>query len=257
MDEPEELDELLAAIEADDRKTVARALDDHPGLITVEVDGEYRLLHYAAWQGAEKVARLLLKRGADLNARGERQWTPLHYAVFHSQPKLVRLLLANGADPNLRDDSNYTPVHIAARRFEPEGSEMANALLKAGASLDLQAAVRLGRTDDVQRLLRDDPESIRTAANAADLLSDAVFRDDLTLIRLIAEAGADPNAVGREPHCLVYALSSSEQRTRIINYLLDHGADPDFRPAPGIPTARETAAEAGDKKALALFKRNR
>ena len=57
-----------------------------------------------------KIARLLLERGANVNAkasigigpRHDRQvgMTPLHYAVYNNDVKMVELLLAFGADKN-------------------------------------------------------------------------------------------------------------------------------------------------------------
>jgi ankyrin repeat protein len=45
------------------------------------------------------IARLLIERGSDPNARDDTGMTALAKAVFHGQRELVELLLARGADP--------------------------------------------------------------------------------------------------------------------------------------------------------------
>lgn len=62
-------------------------------------------LHWAAWNKRTEVARLLLERGAKVDAREDNGSTPLHRAceqrgkVWDFNPEFVRLLLLNGADP--------------------------------------------------------------------------------------------------------------------------------------------------------------
>ena len=59
-------------------------------------------LHLAAQGGKEQVVRLLLEKGADIEARDRTQQTPLHYAAYSGSEKLVRLLLEKGADIEAR-----------------------------------------------------------------------------------------------------------------------------------------------------------
>ena len=67
-----------------------------------------------AGRGADMLAivKLLLARGADVNARGEKGRTPLHEATV--DPKVVALLLARGADARAADENGITPLHMAA-----------------------------------------------------------------------------------------------------------------------------------------------
>jgi ankyrin repeat protein len=57
----------------------------------------------ACRNGHTDVARLLLDRGADVNARGFFSATALHWAAIEGHAGTVRFLLENGADPSLRD----------------------------------------------------------------------------------------------------------------------------------------------------------
>ena len=59
-------------------------------------------LYYASRDGKFEIAELLVKRGADVNAKS-RFGAPLHIASRKGHQKIVKLLLENGANP---DDCN-------------------------------------------------------------------------------------------------------------------------------------------------------
>ena len=61
-------------------------------------------LHEAAVRGEAEIGRLLIERGADVNARaGSHDTTPLHAAAACGHREMVDLLLAAGADRQPRD----------------------------------------------------------------------------------------------------------------------------------------------------------
>ncbi|KAJ2996238.1 hypothetical protein NUW58_g1038 [Xylaria curta] len=100
---------------------------ENPGenvLITVNTTA----LHLAARHGHEALARLLLEKEADPNARsrpededlqlgGERLtshgWTALHEAASAGHEAIFKLLLENGADVDIKDDLGRTALQIA------------------------------------------------------------------------------------------------------------------------------------------------
>jgi cytohesin len=49
-----------------------------------------------------RIAKLLIKSGADVNMKNNGGRTPLHAAVLRNRIDIVRLLLESGADPNAR-----------------------------------------------------------------------------------------------------------------------------------------------------------
>ena len=60
-------------------------------------------LSHACWNDGFEAARLLIDRGANVNARDAvADFTPLHWAAGNEtlRPHLVKLLLGSGADPN-------------------------------------------------------------------------------------------------------------------------------------------------------------
>ena len=79
------------------------------------------VLHYAAKSGSLNMVRLLLDRGADVNAATEPgKWTPLHDATYYTiyrdlryGEKIIRLLVEAGADLHARTWGGYRPLDIA------------------------------------------------------------------------------------------------------------------------------------------------
>ena len=75
-------------------------------------------LHSAAAARSVPITRLLLERGAPVNARqgtGELGFTPLMEAAFNGQSEMVDLLLEYGAHRALRDDKGLAAADHARR----------------------------------------------------------------------------------------------------------------------------------------------
>jgi len=62
---------------------------------------------------AIQMARLLLERGAEVNASQTGGWRPLHEAAMRGNIELIKLLLHWGADPNAENDEGKTPLDMA------------------------------------------------------------------------------------------------------------------------------------------------
>ena len=106
--------------------------------------GDTTPLHFAASYNPDPaVIAVLLRAGADLNAREWLGRTPLHEAAWlNDNPAVITALVAVGADVNTRDDSGMTPLHTATQ--ENFLSTVIEALLNAGA--DPSARGSEGRT---------------------------------------------------------------------------------------------------------------
>ena len=72
---------------------------------------------------------MLIDRGADVNARGEGDYTPLHEVAGVGRIEFAKLLLDHGANINARGDSGKTPLTIA---IENKKNEMAEFLRSKG-----------------------------------------------------------------------------------------------------------------------------
>ncbi len=72
-------------------------------------------LHLAASSSAVAEVELLLKAGADVNAKNTNGMTPLHGAAqMNPSPAVLEVLLKAGADVNAKNPGGWTPLHAAA-----------------------------------------------------------------------------------------------------------------------------------------------
>ncbi len=111
----------------------AKALWESPGIqIDARNNAEETPLMLAALKGEADAAAALLAHGAAVQKDG---WSPLHYAATGGNVAIVKLLLSKGAPIEARSPNQTTPLMMAARY----GSEDAvDALLAAGAERSLK-----------------------------------------------------------------------------------------------------------------------
>jgi len=67
-------------------------------------------IHKAAFDGNIKEANILLQQGVDVNEPGPINRTPL---MFTNKPDVVKLLLDRGANVNAQDSNGFTALHFA------------------------------------------------------------------------------------------------------------------------------------------------
>ena len=70
-------------------------------------------LDWAARNGHEDVVKLLLDRGAEVNAKDANGWTALHLATRQGHKGVVLLLLGRGSDVGAKTSRGSTPLDLA------------------------------------------------------------------------------------------------------------------------------------------------
>lgn len=105
--------------------------------VNARAQGGYTPLHVASGNyGNGHVAALLLANGADVNAK-DRRGTPLAAAALAGKLEVVKLLLSQGADPNVVDSNGHRPLDliISVGTWYDRHDEIFIRILEAGASL--------------------------------------------------------------------------------------------------------------------------
>lgn len=86
-----------------------------PNVNVDETDGDKRTcLHWAASNGADDIARLMLDHGASMNLlTAQRKITPLHEAAYHGHLNMIKLLARAGAKLYIRNAHMHTAGEVA------------------------------------------------------------------------------------------------------------------------------------------------
>lgn len=79
------------------------------------------------------IVNSLLDRGADINKQDERGYAPLHRAAAHDQEKLLRLLVERGADINVQTIDHETPLDFVLEQKFDGYNKLASFLKSRGA----------------------------------------------------------------------------------------------------------------------------
>ncbi|MGL9718545.1 MAG: ankyrin repeat domain-containing protein [Wolbachia sp.] len=92
------------------------------------------VLHYAVGILDQKKVRLLIEKGADINAADAGKYRPLHLAVMAQRVENIKELIRSGAEVNVEErGSKLTPLHLGCMIGE---KKIVEELVKAGASVE-------------------------------------------------------------------------------------------------------------------------
>lgn len=148
---------LIVALREDSMNVFNALLADPRVKLELAAPNGNTALMMAAYKANRPAVLALLGKGAAVNRPG---WTPLHYAAAGGSAEITRILVARGAALDARAPAELTPLMMAAR----EGQEAAVAvLLEAGADATLTSAEGL---DAVQLAQRADKPRIARAIDS-------------------------------------------------------------------------------------------
>ena len=105
---------LLEYAVAGGDKDLVELIIDHGADLSATTRG-FTPLMSAAWHGRVAMMRIMVKNGADLNARDDYGRTALMLAVSQNKAAAVKFLLSKGADKNLRESDGYTALDIGIK----------------------------------------------------------------------------------------------------------------------------------------------
>lgn len=173
----------------------------------------------AAWLSASTVARILIGRGARVDAVTSGGETALHHAAARCVDT-VRLLLQNGANANVASKGHgTTPLIVAAFAAEPEAVKLliahganVNAIESDGKSALYHAAERAPTPNQTRHNLYATQEEAARARALEDRL--------LRVAKILLESGADVRG-GEHPRHILTAAHS----VRMAELLRRHGAE--------------------------------
>jgi ankyrin repeat protein len=206
----------------------------------------------------DKITKMLLKSGAEADARItiDHNGTPvdgctaLYVAAMLGQLTSCKALLDTDANLEATNDIGYTPL-IAA--IEGDHEEVVEFLLKAGANINpevidrmdvvglggsfpLYSATRIENVAIIKRLIKHGAEIDRTTPIGWSSLKCAALQGSLGIVKILLEAGADPNTQSSEfseenewePGRTALMDAAFNGNVPIARELLKHGADVDI-----------------------------
>ncbi len=138
---------------------LADTLKDHGGIVAIDATVALPVLRnaLAAPGGAERVAGLL-EGGLDPNMRSRIGETLLHEAVRSGNLELVKILVEKGANVNATTPWGATPLMVAAQSEDRRAAEIARYLIRRDARISAKDR-RFGRTPLMWAYMRGNQET--------------------------------------------------------------------------------------------------
>lgn len=219
-----------SAIDSMSQEEVMQVLKNRYNFTALEDTEEYNgmtPLMVAARRGDERCVKLLLKAGADVNAKGKYGSDhPLAYAAQAGNLEVVKLLLDAGANVNATGALESTALMSAAAGAHPE---IVQCLIEHGAEVDAEdingetPLFRVGAAASVNAIgkMINKLGTQSKGVNIPREANGARFK----CIKILLEHGANPNVKPIEENTILMNLAALSQYVDSTKYLIEHGAD--------------------------------
>jgi hypothetical protein len=200
---------LRAAVRAGDVATATAILDRHPALIVATDDID-------------------LPPGQRERPIDERGMRLLHLCIPENRIEMARVLIARGADVDARNAAGRAPLHDA---FELGKDDLADLLMRSGATIDVCAATAYGKHDRLRAILGADPALANDLTTGGSPLGWAAYANDAVAAQILVDHGA---LVDRAPYDYqAWAPTAFVASVPVATVLLAAGADPNWTDAEG------------------------
>lgn len=210
----------------------------------------------AAFSATAGVLTTLVESGADVGARSDGGWTPLHRAAeYNSEPSAVETLLSLGAELNARSDDNLTPLHVAASKSR--SPDVVQTLLDAEADIRARTATGALAWDLAQDNAALDGTLMRERLRPSrcdDWISVRFFRHvALGEVRRCLAAGRSVDETSNRGWTPLHLAAAFSGTPRIVEFLIDKGADPSARSEGGWTPLHRAAEHANETGILTIL----
>ncbi len=163
------------------------------------------------------VMKLLLERGAAVDATNKHGRTALHGAASWGDVNAVSLLIEHGAGVNVADVKNRTPLDLVAER---DRRKIVDLLVSKGAKT---VEERLGERTPTE-ISHGAGDNARNTGGRETPLHQAVYKGDIEAIKSLIAQGVDINAKDRNNETPLGAAVYRGQK-QIVALLLSHGVE--------------------------------
>ncbi len=233
--------ELSNAVLASDQARIKLLVSKGADINALDPQG-YAPMHTAARKRHPELVTLFADLGANLNTPDADGMTPLQHAVMRNHVPTVKALLERGADIERKNTEGYTPLALAIAEAK---FEVAKVLLEAGAHIDAPAG----------------PDALTPLMIASSQVSPgegAIFLPGSTrpidIARELIQKGADVN-VQSKSGVTALMIAAARNVAPMVGLLMQAGAKADLKSAQG-KTAADIAEQNGSEaaaKALRLI----
>jgi ankyrin repeat protein len=207
------------------KKYAVKILLEKGASVNASTKGGLTPLHYAAQSGNAETAALLIEKGSSVNAATNGGLTSLHYAAQSGNLETVKILIEKGASVNAPTEKNVTPLHYAA---QSGNSELVALLIEKGASVDASTTSHL-------TVLHYAAQSVNTKT-----------------VELLIEKGLSVNA-RTNSHVTPLHYAAQSGNTETVELLIEKVASVDASTTDKNETPLHWAAQRGNSKIVELL----